>query len=90
MTIADVSGRMTARRDGIDLLLTKASYGLSICVLIGLASFALSWLVPDPIGAVLVRWLGLLLFVIGAASLYALRGTGVASEVFRRTTRGVR
>ncbi len=80
-------GIMTARRDGIDLLLTKASYGLSICAVIGLASIALSWLVPDPTGAVLVRLVGLLLFAIGAASLYALRGTGVPGELFRRATR---
>lgn len=80
-------GIMTARRDGIDLLLTKASYGLSICAFIGLASFVLSWLVPDQTGAVLARFLGLLLFAIGAASLYALRGTGVVGELFLRTMR---
>jgi hypothetical protein len=78
---------MIAHRAGPDLLLTKASYGLSICVFIGLASFALSWLVRDPSGAVLVRWSGLLLFAVGAASLYALRGTGVPGELFRRATR---
>lgn len=75
------------RTNQTDILLEKASYGLSICAFIGLASFALSWLVPDPSGAVLVRWSGVLLFVVGAASLFALRGTGVASELFRRTTR---
>jgi divalent metal cation (Fe/Co/Zn/Cd) transporter len=78
---------MEAQRARPDLLLTKASYGLSICAFVGLASFALSWLVPDPTGAVLVRILGLLLFAIGAASLYALRGTGVPGELFRRATR---